>query len=453
MSARPHPLRWVPAFLVGVSTATAAEVAVGLLLYSGPGLLRSLTIVLGVEAAALGVGVWTAPGPTAELLDSLRRRWLLCLVAFLVATLFGAFWSVVQAVGGGRLGQGLGLALMGALPLYACGSVMGGMASANAGSPPGEGIPTGAPAFLGAALGFGATGISLPQVLTPASLLLVCLVLLSAGGLVYGSVLEAHLRIYVRARRVASAGDVRVEDRHLLSRDGAARFLLEGEHVRRWVSLVEEESPVPWDVAAFRGLVTADGAPCRVLLVGGGASTLPRTLAQLDAPVLLDVTERAPEVLELAREHMDAGIPESGHVRAHVHVGNASDLVESLSGPYDLVLVDSAAYAAVGGFAAVSRRFQALLWSRLEPAGALVVGPPVPDQSAFAPPDGWRRARYRRAVSEGLGALETGLPADEVMLVVRPSATGALPADMDGFVREEGEGGAASAAGGEEEVG
>lgn len=438
MSVRPHPLRWVPGLLVGICTAMAAEVTVALLLYSGPGLLRSLTTVLGVEAAAFGVGLWTAPRPKPDLLDSVRRRWLLCLVAFLAATVFSAFWSVVQVVGGSALGQGLGLALMGGLPLYACGGVLGAMASVNAATPSGGGTPTGAPGFLGAALGFGATGVFLPHVLAPASLLLLCIVLLSAGGLVYGSVLDARLRVRVLARQVASTGEVRVEDRHLPSLDSAGRFLMEGEHVRRWMPL-GRDAFVPWDVAAFRACHSGGEGPYRVLVVGGGTSGLPRAVAEEHpASVLVDVAERAPEVLNLAREHMETEIPDEGRTGTFFHVGNLGDVIEGLHGPYHLILLDSAGWDAVGGLSAMSRRSRDLLWSRLEPSGSLAVGPLAPDGSAFTVPERWAWARYRRRVEGDVSVLQMPIPAEEVVLVAR-AAAGSLPVEMDGFVRDDGD--------------
>lgn len=449
---RPHPLRWVPAIVVGVCAATAAEVTVGLLLYSGPGLVRSLTTVLGVEAAAFGVGLWTAPRPKPDLLDSARRRWLLCLVAFLAATVFSAFWSVAQVVGGGPLGQGLGLALMGGLPLYACGGVLGAMASVNTATRPAGGTPTGAPGFLGAALGFGATGVLLPHVLAPASLLLLCIVLLSAGGLAYGSVLDARLRVRVLARRVASTGDVRVEDRRLPSTDSAARLLMEGEHVRRWMRL-GGDALVPWDVAAFRACHSGDDSPYRVLLVGGGTSGLPRAVAEDDpSSVLVDVAERAPEVLELARAHMETEIPGEGPAGTSFHVGNLGDVIEDLRGPYRLILVDSAAWDAVGGLGAMSRRSRHLLWSLIEPSGTLAVGPLAPGESTFTVPEPWARARYRRKVGGGLDGLQMPIPGEEVVLLARRAAA-SLPIEMDGFVKDGGDPGRAEATEGAEETG
>ena len=181
----------MPPLLVGAAGAIAAEVAVGILLYAGPGLIRSLTTVLAVEGAALAAGLQTAPRNDGRLLDSLRRRWLFCLSAFMAAALFGTAWSLFQVIGAGRLGQGLGLALLAGLPLFAIGALLGGMGSASIADDSGRlGRPSAA-AALGAALGFVATGLLLPRAPIPASLLIGCLVLLSGAGMVYSALLSA----------------------------------------------------------------------------------------------------------------------------------------------------------------------------------------------------------------------------------------------------------------------
>lgn len=183
---------WIPPLLVGAAGAVAAEVAVAILLYAGPGLMRSLTTVLAVEGAALAAGLQTAPRQTTSLLlDSLRRRWLFCLVAFIAAALYGTAWSLFEGLGAGRLGQGVGLALLAGLPMFACGAVLGGIGSVSIAEGSGRLRSPSAAASLGAALGFVATGILLPRAPIPASLLVGCLVLLSGGGMVYGAVLSA----------------------------------------------------------------------------------------------------------------------------------------------------------------------------------------------------------------------------------------------------------------------
>jgi hypothetical protein len=206
----------MPPLLVGAAGAIAAEVAVGILLYAGPGLIRSLTTVLAVEGAALAAGLQTAPRNDAALLDSLRRRWLFCLAAFMAAALFGTAWSLFEEIGAGRFGQGLGLALLAALPMFAVGALLGGMGSVSIADDSGRlGRPSAA-AALGAALGFVATGLLLPRAPIPASLLVGCLVLLSGAGMVYGAVLTALAEaasLRATDRTGAGASDVRA-DRH-----------------------------------------------------------------------------------------------------------------------------------------------------------------------------------------------------------------------------------------------
>lgn len=184
-----HPLDWVAPFLVGTAAAVVAEVAMAMLIYAGEGFMRSLTTVLAVEGVALGLGLWSAPAPHPALVDRLRRRWVLCLAAFMGATVFGVAWSLVPGLGTGALGQALGLTLLGGVPLFTCGTVLGGMGSVTRSGTEGPLREPGASAALGAGLGFVLTGLLLPRVPLPASLLVGCLVLLSAGGMVYGSVL------------------------------------------------------------------------------------------------------------------------------------------------------------------------------------------------------------------------------------------------------------------------
>jgi hypothetical protein len=189
MTDTQHPLDWVAPLLVGTAAAIAAEVAMGMLIYAGEGFMRSLTTVLAIEGVALGLGLWSAPAPHPEVVDRLRRRWVLCLVSFIAAAAFGVAWSLVPAIGSGAAGQALGLTLLGAVPLFTCGTVLGGMGSVTRSGVAGTLREPGAAAALGAGLGFVLTGLLLPRAPIPASLLVGCLVLLSAGGLVYGIVL------------------------------------------------------------------------------------------------------------------------------------------------------------------------------------------------------------------------------------------------------------------------
>lgn len=192
MSRRQHPLDWVAPLLVGTAAAVAAEVAIAMLIYAGDGFLRSLTTVLTVEGVALGLGLWSAPAPHAGLIDRLRRWWMLCLAAFTAATAFGVSWSVAPSLGTGAVGQALGLTLLGALPLFTCGAVLGGLSSVARREPANTMREPGAAAALGGGLGFALTGLLLPRAPIPASLLVGCMVMLSGGGLIYGIVLTSR---------------------------------------------------------------------------------------------------------------------------------------------------------------------------------------------------------------------------------------------------------------------
>ena len=431
-----HPLRWLPPFVLGVCAATAGEVAVGLLLYSGPGMMRSLTTILAVEAGSLGIGVMTAPGPRPDIVEALRRRWLFCLAAFLGATIFTGLWSVVQSLGGTALGQGLGLAVAAGLPLYAVGGTVGAMATVAASDPDDRLGSVGGPAILGGALGFAATGASLPQVFTPASILLVCLVLLSAGGLVYGSVLDRRSRVHVRARRPSPVGDVRVEDRHHPASDAAVRILREGEFIRTWISLAVD-ARTSWELAARDLRPAGSAAPERVLCLGGGASTSPASLLRELPAVRVDVAERNAAVLELGREHLETALDEREDGRLAVLMGNWEDALGRLEGPYDLVVLDTAAWTPVGGAASLSGDGRRAVFGRVAPAGILVLGPAPLTPGTWAFPLDWSVATYRRGVPESFALLGAGLPSEEVLAAASPDPGAVWPLEAGGFTRVE----------------
>ena len=408
MRPRPYRLAWAAPLLVGASAAIAAEVATGILLYAGPGLMRSLTTVLAVEGAALAAGLWNAPAAGEVVVERLRRRWLFCLVAFMAAGLFGTSWSVIQDLGGGPVGQGLGLAVLAALPLYASGLVLSGMNAVTRDDPAGRLPGPGPAAALGAALGFVITGLLLPRAPIPASLLVACLVLLSAGGMIYGAVLSLRPVVHLRAARPGAGAHVRVEDRVRMSGDEDARFLLENGHVRRRASL-EENGSVPWDVTVARSLLDGRPGSKRVLILGGGASALPRTILHEHPDASVDVLERNPAVLELGREHFDTALEEADtSERVRVRVGNFEDLLAEARGPYDLVLVDTAALAPLGGVGGLSRAARAALLTAVAADGALAAGP-LRAETLTDPREGWQAMEFARADVD-----------DQVMSIVRP---------------------------------
>src|SRR5690606_35531127 len=138
---------------------------------------RSLATVLTAQALALAAG-FRFPHPEPDRDDGIRLRWILALVAFLVATVHGTVWTLYPALGSGRWGQGMGLAFLAGLPLYACAGLFAGLAheGASAGGDPEARSRLAARGAFGAALGFAAAGVLLPRAPTPSSLLVTCLV-------------------------------------------------------------------------------------------------------------------------------------------------------------------------------------------------------------------------------------------------------------------------------------
>lgn len=387
-------LEWLPPLLVGASTAVVAEVALSMLLYGGSGFVRSLTTVLAVEGLAFAGGLWSAPTPGPDLVDRLRRRWLFCLFAFVAAALFGMVWSFLPEVSQGRLGQGTGLALLGAVPLYAAGAVLGGM-SVLAASDPGERLAMpGASAAAGAAVGFVLTGLLLPRVPLPASLLVACLLMLSLGGMVYGGVLAARTDVRVRARRPGAGLEVVLEEVRTPIDDDAVLELREDGFVRRCTPL-EGRAPEPWDVSVARAFVPAEDETLRILVVGGGASSVARAVLGDHPSATVDVLERTPSVVELGAEHFETGLPLGRYDRMAVFTGNLDDAVAACDGAYDLVIVDSDALAPIGGIFGLSTMARRRIPALLGVDGVLAFGP---GGAGLGLPGtaGWRCKRFRR---------------------------------------------------------
>ena len=99
------------AFLIGGVMGVMAEMAAGLILYEGSGLLRATTVVLTTEAAAAGAGLLFATRvPVDEISRHLRHTCTSRLALGLagILTRCGATWRPV----GGAGGQAAALALL-----------------------------------------------------------------------------------------------------------------------------------------------------------------------------------------------------------------------------------------------------------------------------------------------------------------------------------------------------
>lgn len=178
-----------PAFVAGFAAGASGTVAVALLLYSGEGLLRSLTLIVAVELGAFGVGLGMggAPKDWGNAVESLRRRWLSALVAFLAAAGFALAWTFFAGFGASQMGQAVGLALLAGLPLYAGGRLLAGISTVrNMAGQTGDG----ALASLGAAAGVLVTGIGALSGIGVPSFALFLLVILSGTAVLQGWVLK-----------------------------------------------------------------------------------------------------------------------------------------------------------------------------------------------------------------------------------------------------------------------
>ncbi len=163
--------------------------AVGLLLYSGEGLLRSLALIVAIELGAfsLGLGMRGPPNEWNHALESLRRRWFFVLVTFLAAAGFTLAWALFAGFGASPMTQGLGLALLAGLPLYACGRLLRGISAVRMMA----GLSgDGALASLGAAAGVLVTGLGALSGVGVPSFVLFLLVVLSGAALLQGWVLK-----------------------------------------------------------------------------------------------------------------------------------------------------------------------------------------------------------------------------------------------------------------------
>ena len=348
------------------------------------------------------------------------------MLAFLAATVFGTVWTLRPEVGSGSLGQGLGLAVLAGLPLYACGALLEGLAR-EASETEGRSRPrVAALAALGAAMGFALTGMLLPRAPTPSSLLVGCLVLLSLGGMAYAAGRMARGRRRIIAQGCLGPPPVRVEERVAAGTAHAEWLLLEGDVVRAARGSDEATSgrPAPaqgrseaWDVELVVALGPREPRGWRTLHVGGGASTAPGMVLRLDPSAEVTVLERAHCVVELGRRQAGS----VGGSRVKVVTGNPEDRLRELEGDFDLVIVDGRMLDAVGGLSALSTEGQRLLARLVGPDGIMAWGPKAAHHPrTFAGPE-WET--YRRDPPDSF---------DEAMIVRRTATHSHSASPPDG---------------------
>jgi len=363
-------LGMVPPLLVGAAVAGAAEMSAGLLLYSTEGFLPALTLILTVETGALAVGLWSGSLQLGEgVVEQVRRRWLFALVTFAVAAAFSTGMTFLDELLTGGIGQGLGLAFLGSLPLFALGSLLGAMARSEGVVAPAA-TTVGFPAVVGLAVGFLLTGGVLLPNMAPYTLYLVCLTALSGGALLQGWVLDARPTERLLDFQWTARGELKAAEWLRGSEATVRRVLLENGRMRG----AEDLAGAPgreWERAVLAALRGAGKYPGAVLYVGGGSGTLARFLLGDFPEGRIVIIEGSSELVLMARKHLHAFLGWGG---VQLHIGDPWALVEEMAGGFPLVLID-------GGVLPVHGRLPWVPpggWRDLErlagPSGSVVLG-------------------------------------------------------------------------------
>jgi hypothetical protein len=360
----------VPPLLVGASMAGAAEMSAGLLLYSTDGFLPALTLILTVETGALALGLWSGAVHLGEgVVEEVRRRWLFVMVSFALAAALSTGMTFVEELLTGGVGQGLGLAFLGSLPLFALGSLLGAMAR-----PSGPGMlpaaSVGVPAVVGVALGFLLSGWLLLPNMAPYTVYLVFLTALSGGALLQGWVLEARPTRQLLERRWTARGEVRAEE-WIPTPGGVPQTILLEEGRIRGAEEPGGRAGREWERAVLSTLKRDHLNPGSLLYLGGGSGTLARLLLQDFPQTRIVVVEGSDELVTMAREHLHP-FPEWREVQ--LLIGDPWISVQALEGRFPLIVVDSALLPALGHLPSISREGFRVLSGLAGAAGTVVLG-------------------------------------------------------------------------------
>jgi hypothetical protein len=355
--------------------AGAAEMSAGLLLYSTDGFLPALTLILTVETGALALGLWSGTVHFGDgVVEEVRRRWLFVMVSFALAAALSTGMTFVEELLTGGVGQGLGLAFLGSLPLFALGSLLGAMAQASGpGMLPAASI--GVPSVMGVALGFLISGGLLLPNMAPYTVYLVFLTALSGGALLQGWVLEGRPSRQLLERCWTARGEVRAEER-TAGRGGVSRKILLEEGRIRGAEEPGGRAGREWERAVLSTLKRDHLNPGSVLYIGGGSGTLARLLLQDFPQTRIVVVEGSDELVTMAREHLHP-FPEWRKV--HLLIGDPWTCIEGLEGRFPLIVVDSALLPALGHLPSVPREGLRVLSGLAGSAGTVVLGGLGPD--------------------------------------------------------------------------
>jgi len=370
VTAGTRRLRFLPPFLTGLAAAVTLETSTGLLLYADAGLLPALTMILTVEVGSLGLGVWVGPMTTSGgIVDQVRRRWLFCLVSFAVASALSAGMTFVDGLAGTGLGQGLGLALLGSLPLFAIGALLGIMNRTDGfGARPLA--PIGGPAVLGAAAGFLVTGVMLIPNAAAYTLYLLALALLSAGALSQGRLLESWVIVSTLESVTGPTGELRAERRETGGSKSSLTVLVEGGRLRG----AEDGEGNParsWEKTVLDGLILGEGVSGSILFLGGGSGTLAHLAPLRKFPARILLVERSRKLIDLAVSQLHSKEERDDIARL---VGDPLDVPLEAGSSFSLVLVDAGVLPGLGTVPILEERHWRFLADMSGEEGLVILG-------------------------------------------------------------------------------
>ncbi len=404
----------LPPFLVGAALGISSVVAAGLLLYGGVGFVQALVVVIATLFASLALGVARGATPNAgEPIEVLRRRWLLLLFAFALASVFSGLWEVFRGMGARALTQGVGLALLAALPQYAGGSVLGTMRRIPDAP---RGLAATAPAaLLGAAAGVLVLGFLLFPTLSSTASLLVALVALSAAALVQGWVLDETLWVRSEINPKRREQGLRIEQWERGSPPLRRTALLRSDEI---VGVVGKGSEplAPLDALVDRGLRRWSSSTRRGLLLGGGTGAIALGRLAADPETELHLVDPDAALLEGWRSL----VPEADRKRLHLCPHRPLRILLGReegfpAAGFDFVVLHTSVSAPMGEPPELPSEVVDRLASLLTPNGILVMTP-LRDEGRVDPILPMARCLESRfeAVSLYVGASATPLPVGDV---------------------------------------
>lgn len=385
-------LQWLPPTILGAALASATLIAAGLLLYGGPGLMRALTVVLATLLVSLGFGLAVGRREgRGDPVEGLRRWWLFLLVTFTTAAFFSAMWEGFRGFGAGALSQAAGLAVLGALPLFAGGGVLGSSSRLPVDRDVG-GAALAVFVLAGAATGVLLMGFLLFARLSPAAILLVCVVGLSGAALVQGQVLDRMVMVRPLFSGEAEAKQDRpkregvwVEAWVRDGDEGSSVAIVEGGRLRCLIG--NDGGPVfPLDRFLVEGLETWGGGGGKVMVMGvGGAHLAWRCCQGRDGmrPESVVLADADGTILDAILAHVGPpGEPEEDEgTPLELRKASVGEMLGGRSGgglspsTFDMIFLDTLALAPHPEDFAFPSGSLVRLRESLRPGGVLVVAP------------------------------------------------------------------------------